>query len=258
MEITEENTTQNEEQEREVRDNLITNFHDELQRQIATIDIPDEEDDKIVNFINNYFNYQINDDLESREIYVDEVMKTDPYNRDDLFKICDMINNFFDSYWGIRLADNDIYHLHNLYKVMVLNFKEYFIYYINGIQVINRDPDLLAQFCEDVPNFAEYSYDYYLEHVSSIKKEQISENDALKIPVIKNYINYILELGVNPELYFEIALQESEGDVTLSDLYVESVNNGIVYDNEFINLKFKRLLELESCDSIVSRLIDFF
>lgn len=238
-------------QDKELREKIIEDFHDNFHRQMVTINIYEESDDLIAKLLKDYFNYILLDDLESRQIYVDPIMQSDQTNREDLFNICSMINNIFETSWGIRLRDEDIYYLYSLYTVLILKFSEYFVYFVNGLQKLNEE------FVEDLPNYNEYTFNYFIHNVSSIKKENLEKNENLKIPIIKEYVNYIIELGIKTELYFEICLQESEGNVMLSYLYSESVNGNISYDEEFFNMKIQKLLELPESEPIFSRLADF-
>ena len=96
-----------------------------------------------------------------------------------------------------------------------------------------------------------------MDKIKHITKDQVQKNEALKVPLISEYLKYILELGIKPELYFQIALMESEGDVYLSNLYIETVNDRVSYDSEFFNLKIQKLLQCIESDVIITRLTEF-
>lgn len=242
-------------QDREVRDELMREFDTSLTRQMILLQFPPVDPiDEISKFLTGYFNYPVNDDLESREIYISPVMQSDPTNREDLTEVCNVINSVFDRSWGIKfLQDIDIHYLYCLYKVLYINFTNYLIYFFNGLQTLDES------FVEDFPNYNEYTFNYYIHNIYPNKHhiEKLNDDQTIKYEVIKEYINYVLSLGIKSELFFEICLNEAEGDVALSTLYIESENNNIAYDDEFFNLKMKKLMNLPESDIIVSRLTDF-
>ena len=71
------------------------------------------------------------------------------------------------------------------------------------------------------------------------------------------YIKYILELGVVPELYFQICLMEASGDVMLSYLFRETANNLLEADRTFFNLKIQKLLEQPEGQRAIDDLVEF-
>ena len=241
--------TQSDSQYDDLRYTLLTDFCDKIRNQLSVLLIQTDPVDQIAECLKGFFNYNTIDSLETRDIYVAENM--DEKNKEDLLKFSNTLNQYFDSYWGIRTTEPDIFIYYCLYTTLFTKFIDYFIYFINGLQKLDED------YVEDLPNYEEYTFTYYLNHYSRYNREDITRNDSLKFPLISDYINYIIELGIKPELYFQIALMESEGDVMLSNLFMETANNRIIYDSEFFNLKIKKLSETPEFELIINQLTEY-
>ena len=252
MEITDNvQDTGSENQYEDLRNSIMNQTFDRIRLQLISLQVVNGAIDEIRKFIEEYFNYTDIDALETREIYISEVMQSDERNREDLFRFVQVVNNMFDHGWGVRLIDPDIYLVYCLYTVLYLRFYEYFKYFVNGLQKLDED------YVEDLPNYKEYTFAYFIENVSKVKKENLAKNPVLKYPVMTEYIKYILELGVVPELYFQICLMEAEGDVMLSYLFRETANNLLEADRTFFNLKIQKLLEQPEGQQIIDDLVDF-
>ena len=238
-----------ESQQIEQRVDRLEEYFEIIRKQISVIKIDDEPYDFIEDFVKTYLNYDMIDMLETREIYADPKLSQEDH--EDLHTFVSQLNDMFNTYWGIYLQEEDIFLVKALYETMYRRFSDYFIYFVNGLQKLDID------YVEDLPNYKEYTFAYFMDKIKHITKEQVQKNEALKVPLISEYLKYILELGIKPELYFQIALMESEGDVYLSNLYIETVNDRVSYDSEFFNLKIQKLLQCIESDIIVTQLTEF-
>ena len=110
---------------------------------------------------------------------------------------------------------------------------------------------LYSHYEEDIPNWNELSFEYF--------KKKIGDESPISVQQIYEYIDYIGDVGIIPEFLFEISLLESEGNVMLTDLLVESTNDRIYYDKEFICLKLKKILSSDIIKSnIANKLFTIF
>ena len=125
-----------------------------------------------------------------------------------------------------------------------MNICDYFTQYVLGLQKIDED------FVEDIPNWNELSFKYYIEKINHIPL-----NDNTKPQIVTDYLGYVLEYGLIAESYIDVALLESEGNVELSTLYIESANYRLTYDNSFFNLKLKKIFSSDIEDVVISKLI---
>ena len=238
-----------ENQQIEQRRDRLEEYFENIRKQISVIKIDDEPYDFIEDFVKTYLNYDMIDMLETREIYADPKLSQE--DREDLHTFVSQLNDMFNTYWGIYLQEEDIFLVKALYEIMYRRFSDYFIYFVNGLQKLDID------YVEELPNYEEYTFAYFMDKIKHITSDQVQKNETLKVPLISEYLKYILELGIKPELYFQITLMESEGDVSLSNLYIETVNDRVSYDSEFFNLKIQKLLQCIESDAIITRLTDF-
>lgn len=190
-------------------------------------------------FVKEYLRLPDHEDLEDCTIYVDDRLSEE--DRKKIHEFCAEVSNIYTNSFGLTLSDEaNIYQLYCVYKIFVLHVADYFVSYILGLQKIDED------FVEDIPNWNELSYRYFLEKINHI---QISENT--KPLIVENYLGYVLEYGLVAEAYIDVALLESEGNVDLSTLYIESSNYRLTYDYTFFNLKLKKIFTSDVTSSVV-------
>lgn len=215
---------------------------DGIRQQCGTINPGVDNTDFFQVFVKEYLRLPDHEDLEDCTIYVDE--RLTEKDREKIHEFCAEVSNIYSNSFGINLPDGNIYQLYCIYKIFVLNLCDYFINYILGLQKIDED------FVEDIPNWNELSFKYYLEKINHTQL-----NDNTKPQIIYDYLGYVFEYGLIAESYIDVALLESEGNVELSTLYIESANYRLTYDSSFFNLKLKKVISSDIEDLIVSRLI---
>ena len=215
---------------------------DGIKQQCGTINPGVDNTDFFQVFVKEYLRLPDHEDLEDCTIYVDE--RLTEKDREKIHEFCAEVSNIYSSSFGIDLPDGNIYQLYCIYKIFVLNLTDYFINYVLGLQKIDED------FVEDIPNWNELSFKYYLEKINHTPL-----NDNTKPQIIYDYLSYVFEYGLIAESYIDVALLESEGNVELSTLYIESANYRLTYDSSFFNLKLKKIISSDIEDIIVSRLI---
>lgn len=215
---------------------------DGIRQQCGTINPGVDNTDFFQVFVKEYLRLPDHEDLEDCTIYVDE--RLTEKDREKIHEFCAEVSNIYSNSFGINLPDGNIYQLYCIYKIFILNLCDYFINYILGLQKIDED------FVEDIPNWNELSFKYYLEKINHTQL-----NDNTKPQIIYDYLGYVFEYGLIAESYIDVALLESEGNVELSTLYIESANYRLTYDSSFFNLKLKKVISSDIEDLIVSRLI---
>lgn len=232
-----------EDQSNDLNETQFINIIDNISQQCATINPGIDNTDYFQVFVKEYLRLPDHEDLEDCSIYVDErLTETD---RGKINEFCIKMIDIFNSSFGINLPEGNIYQLYCIYKIFVLNIVDYFTIYILGLQKIDED------FVEDIPNWNELSFKYYVEKINTL-----NVNNDTKPQIVDEYINYILEYGLVPEAYLDVILLESAGNVEVSALYIESSNYRLTYDNSFFNLKLKKIFSSDIEDFITSKLIN--
>lgn len=240
--IDDENTSSNEEQVTAENMELMNDFLNEINMQMATINPSLHPVDYINQFVTQYLNLPDQYDLEDNTIYIDEALSLE--SRRDMLLFVSELNRMAQSSFGIALAEPDMKLINNLYQVMVMHLIDNMVYYIAGLQNLDSDFD------EDLPNYEETKFEYF-------KKTNPDVNGLSKYNQVSSYLDYILQNHIYPNLFFEFALFESSGNVDLSNLYTESINNRIMYDSEFFILKFQKIFSSDDTrDRLLSKLID--
>lgn len=234
-------TTAGENQSIELKQTQYETIISSIAQQCGSINPGIDQIDFFQVFIKEYLNLPDHDDLEDCTIYVDDRLIGEDISKIHEF-VSDIIIIFANSF-GINLPDGNIYQLYCIYKIFVLNVCDYFILYVLGLQKIDED------FVEDIPNWSELSFEYYLKKIN-----HIPYTDNSKPQIIINYLGYVLEYGLFSNSYLDVALLESSGNVDLSALYIESANYRLTYDEAFFNFKLKKLLSSDIEDVIVSKL----
>lgn len=235
-------TTTGEDQSNDLNETQFFSIIDSISQQCATINPGIDNTDFFQVFVKEYLRLPDHEDLEDCSIYIDErLTETD---RGKIDEFCNRVIGIFNSSFGISLPEGNIYQLYCLYKIFVLNIVDYFTIYILGLQKIDAD------FVEDIPNWSELSFKYYLEKVNTLPV-----NENTKPQLINEYVNYILEYGLIPEAFLDVILLESAGNVEVSALYIESSNYRLTCDNSFFNLKLKNIFSSDIEDFVISKLI---
>lgn len=220
---------------------LMTDYLEEIKLQAATISPKIEPDDVIDNFVRNYLHVTDNYNLDDNSIYVDP--RLDNNTILDMVRFIEDINGIFDTTFGISLQEIDMQLIYSLYQVLIVQFKETLIYYLNGLQQLDSDFD------EDLPDYEKVSLEYYKKNNPGI--DNMNEYD-----LVDNYLDYVTQNHIYTELFFQLALLESPGNLWLGYLYNESANNRLNTDNEFFALKIDKILSSEIRDHIINRFID--
>ena len=235
-------TTFGEDQSLDLNETQYQSIIDGLRQQCATINPGIDNTDYFQIFVKEYLRLPDHEDLEDCTIYVDE--RLTEKDREKIHEFCAEVSNIYSNSFGIDLPEGNIYQLYCIYKIFVLNICDYFIQYVLGLQKIDED------FVEDIPNWNELSFKYYVEKINHIPL-----NDNTKPQIVTDYLGYVLEYGLIAESYIDVALLESEGNVELSTLYIESANYRLTYDNAFFNLKLKKIFSSDIEDVVISKLI---
>jgi hypothetical protein len=234
-----ENTSENPDQLQDENDGIFNEYLTNIYGQCATVTPELEPVDYIKEFIINFLNLPNLDNLEDRSILIDDRLTN--IDRDYLRLLSMNLNKFFEQCFGVEFIDGDIYLYYCLYQILVTNFADYFSNYLQGLQKMDSDYE------EDIPNWKELSFEYF--------RKKIGDESPISIQVVNEYIDYICEQGIIADYFFELCLLESEGNVALSALYIESANNRIDYDSNFFSIKISKLL---SFDVIKNRITNTF
>lgn len=241
----EDDDIQNRDQAISIDANTISDYTKEIQMQLRTCNPDPVKVDWIFDFIANTLGIKdpVVAKMEDKSIYIDPDL-LDP-DRMALSKFSENLGEIFSTTFGISFSDPDIFLYYSIYQIFCINFVNYFAYYINGLQKLTKE------FEEDIPNWNELSFDYYINNVREKK-----ENDSTYIR-IEDYLDYILEIGLIPEEYIEIALLEASGDSYLSALYIEDANFRLIMDFAFLKEKITRIVHSDSLrDFIMDKLVE--
>ena len=236
-----DNSSENYEQVLQENDGVFTEYLTNIQNQCATVTPDIEPTDFIKEFVISFLNLPDLSGLEDRSILVDDRLSQLDHNYLRLFTA--NLDRIFDTTFGITLHDSDIYIHYCLYQMLVTKFADYFLTYLNGLQKLDED------YAEDIENWNELSFEYF--------RKKIGDESPISVQIVKDYIHYICESGIIPEYFFEICLLESEGNVELSTLFLESSNNRIDFDDTFFILKLSKILTFDIIeDTIADKFLD--
>lgn len=227
IEMNDTEVSQGDQQVMDENEQIFNTYIQTLHDQCGSICQDIHPDDIMEKFYKEFLNQPDMSSVEDRSIIIDG--KLTPYDRDSLQIFRDKMVKIYEQVLGvICTSDVDIYHIYCLYQVFVTQFADYFLTYLCGLQKLDAD------FEEEIPNWEELSFENY--------RKKIGDESPISINTINNYIDYIVECGIYPNVYFDVCLYESSGNVALSELILESSSNYIQFDDEFIRLKFSKLL----------------
>lgn len=193
-------------------------------------------------FMTDYLKLDMNG-LEDNSIYNDPGLVGQDRVSFDYF-----INRFgelMDMNFGISFEEPDIHLYYCVYQLFCLNFTEYFLCYINGLQ------KLTIEYEEDFPNWKELSYEYFITNLYDGGNSIYTK--------VRNYLDYIFDQGLNIEEYIEVSLLESEGNVLLSAMYIELSNFRVNYDFIFLKNKIIKFATSDEINTvIIDNMVEFF
>lgn len=231
-----------EEQITDESNQILTEYLDNIESQIISINKTESETDFLKELFINFFNQKDLDSVFDRSILIDPNFSE--YDKDALKATTMKLHNMFENGMGISMVDKDICFYYYLYDIFVLHFHMYFTIYLNGLQKLTEDFD------EEIPNWDKLSYKYFVEKNNSNTTGGESTPPAVT-ELVDRYLNYIITDGIIPDQFFEICLLESGTSESLSELVVENTSQRIVFDYEFFRLKIEKILSLEEVRSII-------
>lgn len=227
-----EEASSSEEQIIDESNQILKEYLDNIDYQLSTINRKGIEENYFKELIINFFKQESLDNIFDRSILIDPSFTE--YDKSALTLFQTKMNEYFEKGFGLSFSEGNICVYYYLYDILVLNFVLYFVTYLNGLQKLDYT------FEEDIPNYKELSF------TSFCAKKEIPPDDSNKIIVlVREYIDYILSEGIIPEQFFEVCLLESDGNIGLLELVVESSNLRINYDPEFFILKIEKILSSE-------------
>jgi hypothetical protein len=236
-------TSENEDQIIEENDKIVNEYIENIRKQFATVTPQLNQTDYISQFIIDFLNLPDTSGVEDKSIMIDDRL-TD-LDKDYLHMLILNLDKIINLNLGMSLTDGDIYLYYSIYQFFVTNIIDNMTNYFCGLQKLDIDYE------EDIPNWNELSFEYF--------KKKIGDESPISVQQIYEYIDYIGDVGIIPDFLFEISLLESEGNVMLTDLLVESTNNRIYYDKEFVCLKLKKILSSDIIKSnIANKLFTIF
>lgn len=222
---------------------LIGDFLNRLQYQLSRINKPITEEDYYVKFVAQFLNIPDMNPVYDRSILIDS--RINSYEKEAFREFIFTLNRYIENSLGIEFSEVDVCITYYVYRVLVVNFIEYFLEYIDGLQKVDINWD------EDIENWDQVSFTAFR------KKREIPLDTPITIQLVSDYLDYVIFDCLIPEHYFEVCLLGSEGNVELSELVVESVNQRISYDSEFIRMRFEKIFssENEIRDTIVNGMV---
>lgn len=225
------------------RNMILNDYTSNIDSQTSKTRMDLNNENFIELFISNYLNYKDLSKLEDRDIYICPEFSDN--DRDDLSLFETELENIFYKNFAIKFIDSDIYIYDIIYKTIFINISKTFTFFINGLQKIDES------FEEDLPNWKELSYKYFLTNIYKAESKD-------KYDYIRSYINYIFEIcDLNLDTLIEVSLLESKGNVDLSSIYIELANERIVCeDNEFFIKKIKDFIFSDIYEQIVESLVN--
>jgi hypothetical protein len=237
-------TSENEEQVMDENNTILTDYSQKIDAQCATVAPELMPNDYVKDFIINFLNLPDLTGLEDRSILIDE--RLDNNDKEYLALFTSNLSKSISRGIGIELSDGDIYLYYCIYKYFITNLSENFINYVLGLQKLN------IEYEEDIPNWGELSFQYFIKKIED-------ESSTFSIQTIYKYLDYIIDIGIVPDYLFEISLLGSEGNVDLNYLLVESTNDRVYYDQEFIIYKLSKILRFDIIKSnIANKMFDIF
>ncbi|MDE7099955.1 MAG: hypothetical protein K2N99_01880 [Malacoplasma sp.] len=233
-------TSGSEDQIQSENSDVIAEYLDRISEQTSTINPDLMPIDYVEEFVTNFLEADINS-VYDNSIYVNSV--SDAFN-DYLHNFEYLLASLINSGFGVTLSDGDIRLYYYLYQIFVTKFADYFVYYVNGLQKLD------STFEEDIPNWNELSFDFF--------RKKTGDESPVSLSTISEYVDYVIETLI-PESYFEICLEESTGDVALTEVFIETANYRVQYDSEFFRIKLAKILSSDIIrDNIVNRLSYIF
>ena len=218
---------------------ICKEYLEKIEYQAATTQPDINPDDIVLQYIKNELGIDNEEKIHDHSILIDDSLTELDKNLLSSFK--DGLNFIFNKAYGISIYDNDIRLSYYTYLVLTIKFIDYFVDYIDGLQQID------AKYQDDIPNFQEVSFKYF---------QGKHNNETDKLELISNYIDYIIEYCIFPDLYYEIALLGSPGNEILSCLYLESSNGRIEYDSDFFKLKIGKIISSNIKEALLPRIYD--
>ena len=219
---------------------ICTEYLQKIEIQAATTQPDINADDIVLQYIQNELGINNEEEIHNLTIMINDNLTQ--IDKNLLLSFTDGLNITFNKTFGVNLTDNDIRLSYYLYIVLVTQFINYFVNYVDGLQKIN------INYKEDIPNFQEVSFKYFKDKYK--KDSESIQSD------ITDYLDYIIEYCIFPEMYFELALLGSPGNQVLSCLYLESANGRVTYDSDFFKLKISKILSSNIKEVLIERLIN--
>lgn len=219
---------------------ICSEYLQKIEIQTATLQPELEPDDIILKYITNELRVDNEEELHNLSIMIDDRLTETDKNL--LSSFTDGLKYIFYKTFGMNIYDNDIRLSWYTYTVFVTHFVDYFVDYIDGLQKVDVD------YQDDIPNFQEVSFKYF--------REKYKNNSEITMSMVSEYLDYVAEYCIFPEMYYDLALLGSPGNIILSCLYTESTNGRITYDSDFFKLKIGKILSSDIKESIVPRLYD--
>lgn len=245
MVIGENEFSTNQEQYEQEGNELILDYLERIKFQLNTVNRKIAEDDILFAFFVGFLNLSNVDEILDRSILISDSLNE--YEHSAMREFFGRVNNMLDTSWGISIIEPDPAITYYIYQTLVTKFTDYFLNYVNGLQKL----DVLNE--EDIENWNELRFETFKQKNNVV----IDEDHPLTIPLVTEYLDTIVVPHLLPELYYEIGLLGSEGNTLLSDLVVETVNQRLSYDREFIRFKIERILSSEDIrHTVINRMID--
>ncbi len=219
---------------------ICTDYLQKIETQAATTQPEINPEDIVLQYIQNELCVSNEEEIHNLSIMVHENFTQTDKNL--FLSFAEGLNFTFNKTFGIRSTDNDIRISYYFYNVFVTHFIDYFINYVDGLQKINES------YKDDIPNYQEVSFKYF-------RDKHNNKSDTIQTSV-SDYLDYLIEYCIFPEMYFEIALLGSPGNTVLSTLYIESANSRIIYDSDFFKLKVNRILFSNIKEVLLDRLLN--
>lgn len=218
-----------------------TEYLQKIETQMGTIQPDIEPEDLVLKYINKELGITNEEKIHDLSILIEDGFTE--IDKNLLSSFTEGLNIIFDKTFGINIYDNDIRLSWYTYSVLCVHFIDYFVDYVDGLQQVDID------YKDDIPNFEELSFKYF-------RKKYNNDNSEITLNMISEYLDYVAEYCIIPELYYDIAILGSPGNIILSCLYLESANTRISYDSDFFKLKIKKILSSSIKDNIVTKLYD--
>ena len=219
---------------------ICTEYLQKIEIQAATTQPDINADDIVLQYIQNELGINDEEEIHNLSIMIND--KLTQIDKNLLLSFTEGLNITFNKTFGINLVDNDIRLSYYLYTVLVTHFVDYFVNYIDGLQKIN------INYKDDIPNFQEVSFKYF--------KDKYKNDSESVQSIVSDYLDYVIEYCIFPEMYFELSLLGSPGNQVLSCLYIETANFRVTYDSDFFKLKISKILSSNIKEALITKLVD--